>query len=118
MKPLKMSNKQTEKMGEEIRKLLADAHTQCEEHKAWLRGVLLTWDRPQEMPMALILAVDEIAVELVQMEPGLKEDDKPTVTLVYSYPDVLHDWLARPENLNLSLDGGTTLDGETPSLKA
>lgn len=80
--------------------LLAEtAQQQLNEHKVWLKQRLIEYQQDFMKPTkqaidVLIHQVDEIKLESVFPEPNVRTiDDKPTLSIVYTYPDELYEFL-------------------------
>lgn len=121
-----LTEEQAKKMGEEYERLMKLAQQQLVEHKLWLRAMITDWIVRHEPSInsymhPLLIAVEEISLELATVEPAVKEDTKPTVSVVYTYPDALHDFLSRadlPLPMRGALRGGITLGEPIPAVKA
>lgn len=114
-----------EQLGAEYRKLIEQASEQLTQHKLWLDSQLKHIDpvkyglTPQEHAQ-IIDEAGLIKLEMVRIEPAIKEGEKQTVTAVYEYPDMVHAFLSRADiatALSIPAHGGITIDVETPSLK-
>lgn len=125
MKREEITPEQAEQLGAEYRLLIEQANEQLDQHKLWLQLQLqnlnpIKYSLSVEMQAQLVSEVPLIKLEMVRLEPAIKEGEKQTVTAVYEYPDALHAFLSRGDisnALNLAAQGGITVDVEAPSLK-
>ncbi len=138
----KLTDEQATQLGAEFRVLFEQAQQQLIEHKLWMQTYfdttikLTSDDGPMSFDRYKLLynQINEITLDLVRPEPAMQEeavtehpaivlpDDsvwpmrsygpKPTVSIVWSYPDELHDYLSSmdaPPALRLVNQGGVTL---------
>jgi len=125
MKREEITPEMAEQLGAEYRKLIEQAQEQLTQHRLWLRLQLCSLGLTEtgldaEQRAQLVEEAGLIKLEMVRLEPSLKEGEKQTVTAVYEYPDALHAFLSRAdisEALSIPAQGGMTLDTNIPSIK-
>ena len=116
---------QAETLGAEYRKLMELAQEQLVQHRLWLDSQLKhihpnTYGLTPEAHAQLIDEAQLIKLEMVRLEPAMKDGDKQTASVVYEYPDSIHAFLSRPDvprTLSILMQGGMTIDADVPSIK-
>lgn len=122
----KLTDEQAARMGEDSRRSLELAHKQLNEYQDALISELadinaMAFGLSPQDHAALIEEVREVTMEVVRIEPAMKESEQQTVSVIYGYPDTLHAFLSRADfksPYNLTTEGGITLVEAAPITKA
>lgn len=129
IKGVKLSEQQLRLMSEELNKLHETAQKQLVEHRMYIKQILngMTDAQWKELAPPMVMhttyrniilsEADGIMLGSIQTEPRIKDKDgKPTVSLIYEYPDALavliFDHPKAPEALRKCVAGGISIDDD------